>query len=67
MNGLPVTASDLRRLRLAHGISVHDLARTVAVTPQHLMELEEGRHAMDDPDVYLRALARILRKRKANA
>ena len=58
------TSTDLRRRRLALGISVLDLARAVAVDPHRLMDLEERTELLDEPEVYERAFAGI--RRRAN-
>jgi transcriptional regulator with XRE-family HTH domain len=60
-----VTRHDLRRLRLQHGISVHELARKVHASPSTVMDMEDGVAPIEDHDLLERALAAMARLARA--
>lgn len=56
-----ITPDDLRRRRLALGLSVHDVARTVHITPVELIDIEAGLAPLADHETYERAFAKLRR------
>lgn len=54
-----VTPDDLRRHRLALGLSVNALARTVHLPPNTLIDIEQGIAPLDDPAMYERAMVKL--------
>lgn len=60
----PVTRQDLRRHRLALGLSIHDVARTMHVPPAELMDVEEGLAPLVEHDAFARAFAKLRRAKR---
>jgi cytoskeletal protein RodZ len=56
---VPVTRRDLRRHRLALGLSIHDVARAVNVAPSRLMDIEDGLAPLLEHEVFARAFAKL--------